>query len=120
MGKSLREQEKEAFLLLLALGHKGWGKALMWGKGTRAVLEQGIWQDNTGSLGDTTCQELARAELPLPRLSQSSQTLTAARKKKGKCQTTEYFSLFQHQTVLSGKRESLASCLNTMATMDSP
>lgn len=32
MGKSLRGQEKRG--LLLALGHKGWRKALMWGKGT--------------------------------------------------------------------------------------
>lgn len=35
--------------LLVALGNKGWGKALMWGKGTTAVLEQGTWQENTGS-----------------------------------------------------------------------
>lgn len=68
---------------------------------------------NADKAGDITCQELARAELPLPRLSQSSQAFTAGGKKKEKCPTTGYFPLFQHQTVLSGEREPFASYLNT-------
>lgn len=36
-------------LLLLALGNKGWRKALVWDKRTTAVLEQEIWQENTGN-----------------------------------------------------------------------
>lgn len=47
-------------LLLLALGNKSWRKALIWDKRTTVVLEQEIWQENTGKSEKVTGKKMPK------------------------------------------------------------